>query len=82
IWMYLTPVIYSVTLIPEQYRWLLALNPMTGVVEGFRWALLGGVMAVEPPGALFAVSVAISLLVLVTGAIFFRSTERTFADII
>jgi hypothetical protein len=43
IWMYLTPVIYSVTLIPEQYRWLLALNPMTGVVEGFRWALLGGV---------------------------------------
>ena len=82
IWMYLTPVIYSVTLIPEQYRWLLALNPMTGVVEGFRWALLGGVMAVEPPGALFAVSVGISLVVLVTGAIFFRSTERTFADII
>lgn len=82
IWMYLTPVIYSVTLIPEQYRWLLALNPMTGVVEGFRWALLGGVMAAEPPGALFAVSVAISLLVFVTGAIFFRSTERTFADII
>ena len=82
IWMYLTPVIYSVTLIPEQYRWLLALNPMTGVVEGFRWALLGGVMQVEPPGALFAVSVAISLLVFVTGAIFFRSTERTFADII
>lgn len=82
IWMYLTPVIYSVTLIPEQYRWLLALNPMTGVVEGFRWALLGGVMQAEPPGALFAVSVGISLVVLVTGAIFFRSTERTFADII
>jgi len=82
IWMYLTPVIYSVTLIPEQYRWLLALNPMTGVVEGFRWALLGGVMQVEPPGALFAVSVVITLVVLVTGAIFFRSTERTFADII
>ena len=82
IWMYVTPVIYSVTLIPAQYRWLLALNPMTGVVEGFRWALLGGVMQVEPPGALFAVSVVITLVVLVTGAIFFRSTERTFADII
>ena len=82
IWMYLTPVIYSVTLIPEQYRWLLALNPMTGVVGGFRWALLGGVMQTEPPGALFAVSVAITLMVLVSGAVFFRSTERTFADVI
>ena len=82
IWMYVTPVIYSVTLIPERYRWLLALNPMTGVVEGFRWALLGGVMEAEPPGALFAVSVAITLVVLVSGAVFFRSTERTFADII
>ena len=82
IWMYVTPVIYSVTLIPERYRWLLALNPMTGVVEGFRWALLGGVMDAEPPGALFAVSVVISLVVLVSGAVFFRSTERTFADVI
>ena len=82
IWMYVTPVIYSVTLIPERYRWLLALNPMTGVVEGFRWALLGGVMEAEPPGALFALSVAITLVVLASGAVFFRSTERTFADII
>ena len=82
IWMYVTPVIYSVTLIPERYRWLLALNPMTGVVEGFRWALLGGVMEAEPPGALFVVSVVITLVVLVSGAVFFRSTERTFADII
>ena len=83
IWMYVTPVIYSVTLIPERYRWLLALNPMTGVVEGFRWALLGGVMTeTQPPGALFAVSVLITLVVLVTGALFFRATERTFADII
>ena len=82
IWMYLTPVIYSVTLIPERFRWLLALNPMTGVVGGFRWALLGGVMATEPPGLLFGVSVGITLVVLVSGAIFFRSTERTFADVI
>ena len=82
IWMYLTPVIYSVTLIPERFRWLLALNPMTGVVGGFRWALLGGVMETEPPGLLFAVSVVITLVVLVSGAIFFRSTERTFADVI
>lgn len=83
IWMYVTPVVYSATLIPERYRWLLALNPMTGVVEGFRWALLSGTMTeTVPPGPLFAASVLITVVVLVTGAMFFRSTERTFADII
>lgn len=83
IWMYMTPVVYGSTLIPERYRWLLALNPMTGVVEGFRWTLLGGSMTeFVPPGPLFAGSVAIVLAVLVSGAVFFRSTERTFADII
>lgn len=83
IWMYATPVIYGSTLIPERFRFLLALNPMTGVVEGFRWALLGRQLSdAHPPGPLFAASVAISLLVLVTGAIFFRRTERTFADVI
>jgi len=83
IWMYLTPVIYSVTLIPEQYRFLLALNPMTGVVEGFRWALLGSEMAdISLISPLFILSIAISLIVLVSGTIFFRRTERTFADII
>lgn len=82
-WMYVTPVIYGTTLIPERFRFLMALNPMTGVVEGFRWALLGNQLAdAQPPGYLFPASVAISLLVLVGGAIFFRRTERTFADII
>jgi lipopolysaccharide transport system permease protein len=81
--MYLTPVVYSITLIPERFRWLLALNPMTGVVEGFRWALLSGSMTeTAAPGPLFWVSVAISLIVLISGAFFFRNTERTFADII
>jgi lipopolysaccharide transport system permease protein len=56
---------------------------MTGVVEGFRWALLGGRLAeARPPGGLFLVSVAITLLVLVSGAFVFRRTEDTFADII
>ena len=83
IWMYLTPVIYGSTLIPERFRFLLALNPMTGVVEGFRWALLGHNLAdAQAPGQLFLVSIGIALLVLVSGAVFFRSTERTFADII
>ncbi len=82
-WMYVTPVIYSTTLIPERFRWVLALNPMTGVVEGFRWALLGNYLQdVKPPGALFPISALITLIVLTTGLYFFRSTERTFADII
>ncbi len=82
-WMYLTPVVYSVTLIPERFRWVLALNPMTGVVQGFRWALLGNVMDdAAAPGGLFFVSIGIAVLVLVGGLFFFRSTERTFADII
>jgi len=83
IWMYLTPVIYPVTIIPEKFRFLLALNPMTGVVEGFRWALLGDQLTdVQPPGSIFLLSIAISLFVLVSGTIYFRRTERKFADII
>lgn len=83
IWMYATPVVYGSTLIPEEYRFLLALNPMTAVVEGFRWALLGpGVASVQLPPHLYAASIAIALVALVTGAYFFRRTERTFADII
>ena len=83
IWMYLTPVIYSVTLIPEQYQFLLALNPMTAVVGGFRWALLGSYLAdAQAPFAVIIFSFLLSLLVLITGAVFFRRTERTFADVI
>lgn len=85
LWMYLTPVIWPVTIIPEQLRPLLALNPMTGVVSGFRWALLGDASAVtgmQAPVALFILSVLIAVGVLISGLFFFRSTERTFADII
>ena len=83
VWMYLTPVIYGSTLIPERFRFLPGLNPMTGVVEGFRWALLGNQLAdAQPPGILFAISIVIMLVVLVSGAVFFRTTERTFADIV
>ena len=83
IWMYATPVVYGSNLIPETFRWVLALNPMTGVVEGFRWALLGRQLDyVNDYGLLMALSVVITMLVLVSGAFFFRTTERTFADIV
>ncbi len=83
IWMYATPVVFGTTLIPERFRWLMALNPMTGVVEGFRWALLSGASAeFAAPGPLVAASAAISAVVLATGIVFFRNTEKTFADVI
>jgi lipopolysaccharide transport system permease protein len=83
IWMYLTPVVYAVTLIPERFRFILVLNPMTAVVEGFRWCLLGsGGEQALVSGWLLAIPVLISLFVLVSGAIYFRRTEKTFADII
>ncbi len=83
IWKYATPVIYGSTLIPEKYRFLLGLNPLTGVVEGFRWAILGEKYAQTfEPGSLFAVSIGIIFIVLISGIVFFRNTERTFADII
>jgi len=81
IWMYATPVIYGSQLLPAQYRWILGFNPLTGVVEGFRWALLGqrGLLEIGWP---FWLSVGVTLIVLVSGLVFFRRTERTFADII
>lgn len=79
IWMYATPVIYGRAVIPERFRFLIELNPMTGVVEGFRWALLDGAQA---PGAALFVSAAITLAVLAGGIVFFRAAERTFADIV
>jgi len=83
IWIYVTPVVYGASLIPERFRFLLALNPMTGVVEGFRWSLLSaGSPQFLPPGPLTAVSVLITVVVLVSGIVYFRSTEKTFADLI
>jgi lipopolysaccharide transport system permease protein len=78
-WLFITPVAYSATMFSERWQFLISLNPMTGVVEGFRWALLGS----EPgPGPLMAISVGISLILLVTGLYYFRRMERTFADMI
>jgi lipopolysaccharide transport system permease protein len=77
-WMFASPVIYASTLIPKQWQWLYALNPMTGVLEGFRWALIGG----PRPDQLIFVSVVASVIVLATALVYFRHTEQTFADVI
>jgi lipopolysaccharide transport system permease protein len=83
IWLYLTPVIYSASLIPERFQFLLALNPMTSVVAGFRWALLGQAPAASYSSLwIYGLSILTMLVVLVSGLAFFSRTERTFADII
>lgn len=80
IWMYLTPVIYGSTLIPQRFRWLLSVNPMAVVVEGFRWVLLREGSPMSNGTAWLSIGIVLTLLV--TGIIFFRRTERTFADVI
>ena len=77
IWLFASPVVYSSNILPEKYRLIYALNPMAGVIEGFRWALLG----TEPPGAMVTVSTAIVLMLLVSGAYYFRRSEKSFADV-
>jgi lipopolysaccharide transport system permease protein len=78
-WMFLTPVAYAASLVPAAYRPLYGLNPMAGVVEGFRWALLG---TEAPDWGLMAVSAVTVLLLLVGGLYYFRRMEKTFADVV
>jgi lipopolysaccharide transport system permease protein len=78
-WMFATPIAYPSSLLPEPWRSLYGLNPMAGVVEGFRWALLGTDTA---PGAIIWVSALAALVLLVSGAFYFRRLERSFADVI
>ncbi|HEY4085657.1 MAG TPA: ABC transporter permease [Bryobacteraceae bacterium] len=78
-WLFLTPVAYPSSLVPARWRLLFGLNPMAGVVEGFRWALLG---EKEAPGPMLVVSIVIVAVLLVTGLYYFRRLEATFADTI
>lgn len=78
IWMFLTPVIYPVTAIPERFRWLILANPMTGIISAYRASILGGAIPWDQLG----ISVGIGLGLLVGGLAFFRSMDRHFADIV
>lgn len=77
LWMFLTPVVYPSTLVPEKWRILYGLNPMAGVVEGFRWALLG---TGPGPSPMLFVSAGVAVTLLVTGIFWFRWRERNFTD--
>ena len=79
IWMYASPVVYPLEIVPEQWRWLYALNPMVGVIEGFRWAVIGqGV----PDLTAMGVSLVLIVVLLLGGLVFFRKNEHSFADLI
>lgn len=79
LWFYLSPIVYSTSTVPEKWQPIYALNPMVGVIDGFRWALLGQ----EPaPGPLLFISSAVAVILLVSGVIYFRRVERTFADLV
>jgi lipopolysaccharide transport system permease protein len=78
LWLFATPVAYPSSMVPDSWRFWYVLNPMVGVVDGFRWAIVGGPW----PGAQVVVSAAAVTVLLVLGAIYFRRTERTFADLV
>jgi lipopolysaccharide transport system permease protein len=78
--LYVSPVGFSSAIVPEQWRLLYSLNPMVGVIDGFRWAILGGNSQLYWPG--FLLSLFLVILILITGIYYFRKTEKTFADVI
>lgn len=79
VWLYATPIVYPSSLVPERWRTLYALNPMVGVVEGFRWALLGTGTA---PGPMILVSAAAAVALMIGGLFFFRRMEKSFSDVV
>lgn len=78
-WMYITPIAYPASMVPEQWKFLYALNPLTGVVEGFRWALLG---TGDGPSYTLLISASIAILLTISGLFYFRRMERKFADMV
>jgi lipopolysaccharide transport system permease protein len=78
-WLFATPIAYPSSLLSEPWRTLYGVNPMVGVVEGFRWALLGSQTS---PGSMILLSVCVACGLLVTGLFYFRRMERSFADVV
>ncbi|MCX8082083.1 MAG: ABC transporter permease [bacterium] len=79
LWLFATPIAYPSSVVPEQWKALYGLNPMVGVIEGFRWTLLG---SIKPDMKMLSVSTGIVMLILLLGMLYFKKTEDTFADIV
>jgi lipopolysaccharide transport system permease protein len=82
VWMFISPVVYPSSLLDEPWRTIYGLNPMAGVLDGFRWALLGSVGGGSPPGPMVFVSAVVAVALLITGTFYFRRMERNFADVV
>jgi lipopolysaccharide transport system permease protein len=78
LWLFASPVVYPASMLPQSWQYVYALNPMVGVIEGFRWALLG----LEPPGALILVSVGVVICLLIGGLFYFKRMDQYFADVV
>ncbi len=78
LWLFASPVVYPSSLLPPRFQAVYGLNPMAGVIEGFRWALLG----TAPPGSLIGVSIIMVIAILISGAFYFRRCEKAFADVV
>jgi lipopolysaccharide transport system permease protein len=78
-WLFASPVAYPASLIPQRWRWLYGLNPMAGVIEGFRWALTGHG---APPSSMMAISAAVVVVIVAGGAAYFQKMEGTIADVV
>jgi len=78
--LYLSPVAFLSSVVPEQYRLLYSINPIVGIIDGFRWSILGGEHGIYLPG--LGLSLLGVILLVSTGIIYFRKTEKTFADVI
>jgi lipopolysaccharide transport system permease protein len=79
-WMFVSPIVYPASMVPEKWQPLYAINPMTGVIEGFRWAMLG--TQDSPPVVMLVTSATVAVLLLVSGLLYFRRMERLFADMV
>jgi lipopolysaccharide transport system permease protein len=79
VWMYATPIVYPISMVPENWRFVLALNPMAGIIEGFRWGLLG---KESPDFSVMTASTLVVIALLFSGWVFFRRMERIFADVV
>jgi len=78
LWLFVSPVVYPASMVPEQWQFIYALNPMSGVIEGFRWALFG----TNPPQAMIFISVCVVVVLLVGGLFYFKRMEQYFADVV
>jgi lipopolysaccharide transport system permease protein len=79
LWMFISPVVFPTSMVPEKYKLIFMLNPLAGIIEGFRWALLGNI---PYPGQMLACSALVSSMLFIIGLMYFKQMERYFADII